>query len=201
LDICDGIFVPNRTWPFNSGGMEDFDFQNILNEQEGMPFWDEFDFEIDLLTVDAIENFNSYIKLGPKRIIFHLSAQKNLEEFENFLDSLDMYIRDNTEIGLAFKPSDDLKIVLKFANKVDFLQCMGADKMGFQGEPLSEKVFENIEILQKELPGIILSVDIGVNLENAPRLIKAGVNRLVVGSGIWKNINPLGALEDFQKLL
>ena len=79
-----------------------------MNEEEGLPFWADFDFELDLMVADASENFDLYMKLGAKRMIFHLGAQKDPEEFEHFLEGLDMYIRDNVEIGLAFKPSDDL---------------------------------------------------------------------------------------------
>ena len=68
-----------------------------------------------------------------------MRAQKNFEEFENFLEGLDMYTRDNVEIGLAFNPSDDLAIVSRLSHKVDFLQCMGSDKIGFQGEDFSDK--------------------------------------------------------------
>src|SRR3990167_5629014 len=159
IDFCDGVFVPSQTWPFATGGFEDMDFQKIMNEEEGMPFWEEFDFEFDLMVADAVENFIFYMKLGPKRMIFHLSAQKNLEEFEHFLEGLDMYKRDNVEIGLAFKPHDDLDIVSRLSHKVDFLHCMGSDKVGFQGEPFSPKALENIKFLKKELPGVVISVD------------------------------------------
>jgi pentose-5-phosphate-3-epimerase len=92
IDICDGILVPSQTWPFSSGGMDDYDFHKIMNEQEGMPFWEEFDFEFDLMVADAVENFDLYMKLGPKRIIFHPNIGDNLEEFEHFLEGLDMYM-------------------------------------------------------------------------------------------------------------
>jgi ribulose-phosphate 3-epimerase len=200
LDICDGIFVRSLTWPFATGGFEDFDFLKIINEEEGLPFWADFNFEFDLMVADAVENFDIYLKLGPKRMIFHLGAQKNLEEFEHFLESLDMYIRDNVEIGLAFRPSDDLAVVSKLSSKVDFLHCMGSDKIGLQGEPFSPKALEDIKFLKKNLPGIVISVDIGINLENAETILSAGVDRLTVGSGIWKSGDPIGALENFQSL-
>lgn len=201
LDFCDGIFVGSKTWPFSSGGFEDDDFQKILNEEEGLPFWDEFDFEFDLMVANAVENFDTYMKLGPKRIIFHLSAQKNLSEFEDFLDGLDIYIRDNVEMGIAFKPSDDLEVVSRLSNKVDFLQCMGIDNIGAQGQEFNQKVLENIKYLKENLPGIVLSVDGGVNLENAETILDAGVDRITVGSGIWRNPDPIGALEKFQSLV
>src|SRR3989344_2229363 len=104
IDICDGVAVPSQTWPFTSGGLNDFDFRKIMNEEEGMPFWEDFDFEFDLMVADAALNFDLYMKLGPKRLIFHPDIGGEVEEFENFLEGLDMYIRDNVEIGIAFKP-------------------------------------------------------------------------------------------------
>src|SRR5689334_4867740 len=71
LDFCDGVLVPSQSWPFATGGFEDQNFVKIINEEEGLPFWQEFDFEFDLMVSEAIENFDIYIKLGPKRIIFH----------------------------------------------------------------------------------------------------------------------------------
>jgi ribulose-phosphate 3-epimerase len=200
IDFCDGVFVQNQTWPFSSGGFNDSNFVKIINEEEGMPYWQDFDFEFDLMVADAVENFDIYMKLGPKRMIFHLSAQKNIEDFENFLEGLDLYIRDNVEIGIAFNPSDDLALVSKLSHKVDFLQCMGSDKLGFQGESFSEKALENIKFLKKNLPGVVISVDIGITLENIEELLEAGADRLAVGSGIWKSGDPLGTLETFQNL-
>ena len=60
IDICDGIFVPSKTWPFSTGGAEDYNFHRILNEEEGMPFWEDIDFEFDLMVVDAVKNFDIY---------------------------------------------------------------------------------------------------------------------------------------------
>jgi ribulose-phosphate 3-epimerase len=203
IDICDGVAVPNQCWPFASGGFADFDFQKIINEEEGMPFWQEFDFEFDLMAMDSVENFDIYMKLGPKRIIFHLLAQKNIENFEHFLEGLDMYIRDNVQIGLAFRPSDDLTLVSRLSHKVDFLHCMGSDQVGFQGTGVvfTDKALENIKFLRKSLPGVVISVDIGVNLENAQMILRAGADRLTVGSGIWKSADPLGTLQILQDLV
>jgi len=207
LDICDGVFVPSQTWPFATGGFDDADFAKIMNEEEGLPFWTDFDFELDLMVADAVENFESYMKLGAKRIIIHLpaqaglGAQKSIEEFENFLEGLDIYVRDSVEIGLAFKPSDDLLTVSRLSHKVDFLHCMGSDNVGYQGEPFSPKALENIKFLKQSLPGIVISVDIGVNSENAESILDAGADRLIIGSAIWKDKDPIGALENFQSLV
>lgn len=203
IDICDGVAVGSQAWPFTTGGFYDFDFQKIMNEEEGMPFWEEFDFEFDLMVADAVENFYLYMKLGPKRLIFHPDVggkRGKIEEFENFLEGLDMYIRDNVQIGIAFKPSDDLSVVSRLSHKADFLHCMGSDKIGFQGETFSEKALENIKFLKKSLPGVTISVDIGIDLQNAESILSAGADRLTVGSSIWKSGDPIGTLQSFQSL-
>ncbi len=202
IDICDGIFVPSQSWPFTSGGFSDFDFRKIVNEEEeGMPFLGEFDFEFDLMVMNAVENFDLYMKLGPKRLIFHPDFGNNTEEFRHFLEGLDMYVRDNVEIGIAFRPSNDLSTVSKLSEKVDFLHCMGSDKIGFQGEIFSDKSLANIKFLKKNLPGIVVSVDIGINLENAQSILSTGADRLIVGSSIWRNPDPIGTLQAFQSLV
>ncbi len=201
IDIQDGIFTEKPTWPFATGGFEDADFEKIINEEQGLPYWTDFDYEFDLMIVDAMENFDIYLKLGLKRMIFHLSAQRDLQEFENFLEWIDMYTRDNIELGLAFRPSDNLAIVSRISHQVDFLHCMGSDKIGFQGEAFSPKALENIKFLKKNLSGVVISVDIGINLQNAKVILDAGADRLTVGSGIWKSGDPIGALETFQSLV
>jgi ribulose-phosphate 3-epimerase len=201
IDFCDGNFVRNQTWPFAFGGFNDYDFRKIINEEEGMPFWNDFDFEFDLMVRDAVENFDLYMKLGPKRVIFHLGSERSIREFEHFLDGLDLYTRDNIEIGLAFNPDEDLSVVSRLSYKVDFLQCMGINNIGFQNEKFNEKVLENIKYLKDKLQGVVISVDGGVNMENIETLIKSGVDRVVVGSAIWKNGDPVGALQAFQDLI
>jgi ribulose-phosphate 3-epimerase len=80
---------------------------------------------------------------------------------------------------------------------------MGIEKIGFQGQEskLNEKVLENIKFLKNNLPGVVVSVDGGINLENAERVLKTGVDRLAVGSAIWKSGDPVGALKTFQGLV
>lgn len=200
IDFCDGIFVQSKTWPFTAGGFDDYDFQNIIKEEQGLPYWQDFDFEFDLMIADAVENFDTYIKLGPKRMIFHVEAMKNLEDFRNFLEGIDMYIRDNIEIGIAFKPSQPLENIFPLIPYVDFVQCMGNDKIGFGGVELDEKVYERIEILREKYPDLPIEIDIGVNEETAPLLVEAGATKLITGSVLFNSDDKLGLIERFENL-
>ena len=190
VDLCDGIFVPSKTWPFDSAHgelMSDFNFQRILNEEEGMPFWQDIEFELDMMVSDAVSNFDIYTKLGAKRIIFHLESVGSLDEFKDFLEGMDVYIRDTLEIGIALRPSTPNEKIFPLINYIDFVQCMGNDKIGQQGVELDEKVYEKIKDLREKYKDLPIAVDIGVNEHTAPFLVEAGATKLVAGSMIFKS--------------
>lgn len=208
IDLCDGVFVKSLTWPFEAPSTEegvtqhnlDQHFLNILQEREGMPFWEDMDFELDLMVHDAVQNFDIYTKLGPKRIIFHLGAVGDLEEFKHFLEGIDMYVRDSIKIGVAIIPSTPLEEIYKIANDIDFVQFMGNDKIGYQGVTLDEKVYGLIKTLREKYPDMPIGVDIGVNNETAPKLVEAGVTKLAAGSAIFNSDDIIGTIERFQNL-
>lgn len=201
IDFCDGIFVKNKTWPFSAGGADDVKFKSILNEEEGMPFWEDIDFELDLMVADAVENFDIYTKLGPKRIVFHIEAVGNLEEFKNFLEGIDVYVRDAIQIGIAINTATPVEQIFPLVNHIDFVQCMGIEKTGFQGQSFDERVLSHIKILKEKYPNIIISVDGGVNFETAPKLIKAGADRLVAGSLILKSVDIRETISELESLV
>lgn len=224
VDICDGVFVKNTTWPFFHQAEQSFDFSHyvppsgiprsknqktvlldqhfckILNEQEGMPFWEDMDFELDLMVTDAVENFDIYTKLGPKRIIFHLEAVGNPEEFRHFLEGIDNYVRDAMQIGIAINPDTSIEQIFSLINNIDFVQIMGIDHVGFQGENFDEKCLNHIKTLKEKFSDLTISVDGGVNLETAPALTSAGASRLVIGSAIFDTDDIIGTIEEFKNL-
>lgn len=203
IDICDGDFVKNTTWPFSTGGASDHYFQNIMNEQEGMPFWEDIDFELDLMVSDAVANFDIYTKLSPKRIVFHLEAEeikRDIVEFKNFIEGIDPYIRDSIEIGVAINTTTNIEEIFPLVNSVDFIQCMGIENIGFQGQEFDDRVLSHIKTLKEKYSDLIISVDGAVDLENASALVEAGATRLVIGSAIFKQNDIIDSIESFKNL-
>lgn len=200
VDICDGVFVSHLSWPFLNKSEFDAHFNKILNEQEGMPFWEDIDFELDLMVLDAVSNFDIYMKLGGKRMIFHLEAVGNLQEFRNFLEGLDIYTREMVELGVALNIKTPLESLFPLIGQIDFVQFMGIDKIGFQSEDFDEKVLEKIREFRKKFPETVISVDGGVDFNIAPKLVAAGVNRLVIGSAIFNADDIIGTIEEFKNL-
>ena len=209
IDICDGVYVKSLTWPFLSREMEanvneaelDYNFRKILNEEEGLPFWEDMEFELDLMVMDAVTNFDIYTKLGPKRIIFHIGAIGVLEDFQHFLEGIDHYVRDVIEIGVAISPGKSVEQIFPLINSLDFVQVMGIDHEGKQGEEFDEKCLEHIKTLKEKFPDLVISVDGAVSLENAPALVRAGASRLAIGSDIFNTDDIIGTIERFREIL
>lgn len=199
IDICDGVFVKNRTWPFEGGDFDQY-FTKMMAEEEGMPFWEDIDFELDLMVADAVSNFDHFLKMGPKRMIFHLEATGDLMEFKNFLEGIDVYIRDTIQFGVAINPMTPIEKIFPIVNLVDFIQCMGIDREGFQGQPFDEKDLDHIVNLKKKYPDLIISVDGGVDFNTAPRILEAGADRLVIGSAIFKSEDIRGTIQEFRMI-
>lgn len=191
LDICDGRYVDTKTYPYS----DDFNLENLERETEGMPFWQEIDYELDLMVLNPFEEMEKFLAMSPSRIIFHLKSVKdNLDEFIKFKDEYSNYI----SIGLAIEQDDNTGEAHEFIAEANFVQCMGIARVGRQGQAFDKKVFELIKEIKSKFPEKEIQVDGGVNTSNISELENAGVSNLIVGSAIFKSENPKLAIEELK---
>lgn len=197
IDVCDGKFVESHTWPMQAYDQESVN--QIIGEDEGLPYWEHVDFEFDLMIKNAINQFDFFVKLGAKRLVFHLEAEdkKNLQEFINLMDP---YTRENLEIGIAINTKTEVEELLPFINSIDFVQCMGIERIGYQGEPFDARVLLQIKNLRELYPDLTISVDGSVNETTAPLLIEAGANRLIVGSALMRSFDVKSTMKELESL-
>ena len=186
IDVMDGRLTSKKTWPYIFTEL-DKNFGSILREEEGFPFWNDVDFEVDLMVKEPEKIWRDWVTLGAKRIIFHIES---IADPKSFLDIVrkNSVSKDSplyTEIGFALNITTPHETLYPFIEQLDFVQFMGIAEIGFQGSTFSESVFAKIEDLRNRYPELIISVDGGVNLEVAKRLVVPGVNRIVVGSAIF----------------
>lgn len=186
IDLTDGVFVASTTWPYN--GEDEDGFERILAEEEGLPYWADFNFEFDLMVKDATKNLPMFITMGAKRIIFHYEAEDSTDLIE-FFEGIDPYIRENIEFGIAFSPSTPLENIYPLVPYLDVVQCMGSDTLGMHGVPLDERVYEILRTLRTKYADLPLSVDIGVTRDTIAKLQDAGATRVATGSMVWKSDN------------
>jgi ribulose-phosphate 3-epimerase len=190
VDVCDGQFVPNATWPYKK---EDDSFERILHEEQGLPGWEKLDFEIDLMANDPEKLVEDWVTAGASRIVLHYESEGNVAEAVDMLEG-------RVELGLALNIDTPIEVIEPFREKIQFIQCMGIDHVGFQGQEFNEVVVEKVRAISEMYPEIPVSVDGGVSLETAKELIDAGVDRLVIGSAIFNADNYTEAVQAFKSL-
>lgn len=199
IDVVDGQFAPKRTWPYTPRGQEEF--FRIAHEEEGLPLWQDLDYEIDLMVKNPEEAIGEWIAAGARRLIFHIESTRSpgelLSRFEAESGKGSEY---EVECGLALNIETPLEDVGPYLSRIGFVQLMGIARIGFQGEPFDERVLTRLSKLRERYPDLILSVDGGVHLENAPSLIAAGASRLVAGSEIFGSADIKETLERFASL-
>ncbi|OGI61700.1 hypothetical protein A2645_01150 [Candidatus Nomurabacteria bacterium RIFCSPHIGHO2_01_FULL_39_9] len=191
LDLMDGVFVPEKTWPFLNlkQGIEEV-------KENGLPFWQDLDFELDLMVRNASNLLEELIQLGPSRIIFHIEAEDTLN-----IKKIKERLGESIEIGLAINPQTSIEKIEPFISDINFVQCMGIAKIGYQGQPFDEKVFDHINYLQKNYPKLTISVDGSVNFDTIGKLTEAGVSRFVIGSAIFGAENIHKTIEEFYGII
>lgn len=206
IDVTDGVFVPERSWPYIK--TPDPDFASILKEENGFPFWETIDFEVDMMISNPESQWESWLTAGAKRIIIHAESVKteSAKNLKNLFETIKKKLPSEdsllyTEIGVALNIDTPNEEIYPLLSSVDFVQFMGIAKIGFQGQPFDDRVLAKISDLRGKYPNATISVDGGVNKENAVSLVKAGANRLVVGSAIFETEDIPETLMDFQSLV
>jgi len=165
---------------------------DIFEGQEGLPHWEEFDFEFDLY-VEPGGFVMGAGELGASSIVVHArhaSARAALQELQSYRGG-DFAVR----VGLALRPTDMPEALDAFAGLYDFVQVMGIDNEGRQGEPFNPHTIELVRALRMAHVDMPVQVD-GHAAGHEHELAEAGATTLVVGSAILTADNPKSALKE-----
>lgn len=193
IDICDGRLTPAPSWPYiNEYG----EMKEILGQERGLPLWDAFDFEIDLMVLNPKHDYEQWIDAGASGIIFHYD-----EKLAEVLKEIISNTKDRgVRAGLALGVDTPIAVLKDFKDIIDSVQLMGIKQIGFQGQPFEESVIAKVAQVKEKYPDLIVSIDGGVNFETAPKLAEAGVDVLVVGSAIFNQGDVPEAVFYFKSL-
>ena len=181
IDVMDGKYTNSISWPYGKHGEH---FENILKEDEGLPFWQELNYELDLMVSDPYTEALKWARSGVGRIVLHNKTLRkgNPEELIDELKNLGI------EVGIAILPDENLEEIKNIVDRVDYVQFMGIEKVGFQNQEFSKGVVTKIVEFNNLYPDKIISVDGGVDSDTAGDLFDAGARRLVSGSYIFEGI-------------
>lgn len=177
LDVMDGVFVKNATWPYFAEASQGKHNPNDLKD---------FKAKVKIEAHLMIENPEAVIDEWQNvadRIIVHFESK--IANLESLIKKVHQSVK---QIGLAINLETDYSIIEPFLKELDLVLLMAIDP-GWGGQKFEEKVLEKIEALRKIWPEGNIEIDGGINGENIKRILTAGANLFNVGSYIYNSEN------------
>jgi ribulose-phosphate 3-epimerase len=133
--------------------------------------------------IPIVENFKKFVLTFKRAIV---SA-----EMHRPLGAVVGHIKDilGLEVGVAINPETPIHEIEEVLHRIDQLTIMGVHP-GFQGQTFQKEIFEKIEQVKSHRKDLIIEVDGGITEELIQPLIKAGADKLCIGSLIFQSSDP-----------
>ena len=172
LDVVDGMFVRNRSWPHDPPGSPSA-VSDLLQSVNVI---------VDIMSYESVRVAREWLSAGAKGIVLHLeviSEKKEISSLKKDFDSFELYLSGNDTLAVSE--------YMRFADVIDGVQLMGIHEIGSQGQPQSELVIKNIRNLRSLAPRLPIMIDGSVNEGTIDDLLSAGANHFVVGSAMMNS--------------
>ncbi|MBP9669067.1 MAG: tryptophan synthase subunit alpha [Candidatus Pacebacteria bacterium] len=150
-------------------------------------------YEAHIMEVDKGRLLTHFLGIGVTRVIFQFEAFSEVHEIEELVHMTHL---QGAEVGIALLIETPLSVLSALVPHIDFVQLMSIGSIGAQGRAFDERVLERIHEA-RALHTLPISVDGGITPERVVALKEAGADRLVVGSAIVKQPDPLVAFKKF----
>ncbi len=169
FDIMDGHFVPNIS----------FGEKLVSDVRKSFP---SVFFDVHLMVTNPLRYVSTCADAGANAVTFHV------EEENFFYRTVQAIQNQNMKVGIACNPKTSIAIIQELLPYVDIVLVMSVEP-GFGGQafiPSSlRKIIQLHEIRLREQLNFRISVDGGINGENAGAIVDAGADILVMGSAFF----------------
>ncbi|MFZ5559826.1 MAG: ribulose-phosphate 3-epimerase [Patescibacteria group bacterium] len=197
LDVMDGVFVNNETWPHSV-------IPGIA--KRGKPFLKELEklkklknkvkIEAHLMVERPEEEFDEWLKIAD-RIIVHFESKITNREL-GIRELIKKAHKKKKGIGLALNPETHYAVAMPFLKDLDLVLFMTVQP-GWGGQELKGWVLNKIEFLRNKWPKGNIEVDGGINDENIKRIFKSGANLICAGTYIYRGKDIRQAIKNLKK--
>lgn len=183
IDIMDGIFVPNISFGFPVCA--------AIHQHTQKPL------DYHLMIQHPDQYLEQCKKNGAEIISVHYEACPHLHRTVQAINQLDC------KAGVAINPHNHADILREIIAEVDVVLVMSVNP-GFGGQEFipstTQKVKDLRALAHERNPELIIEVDGGVNLLNAPELFEAGADMLVAGSSVFKSEDPISTIHKMKNV-
>lgn len=185
VDVVDGVFVPPLSWPYTTEHAIPAVAHALLAP---------FSLEVDLMVEDQLGAAAAWLQAGADQLVFHAEviSPTLLETFR---------VAQDVSVGISSLNSLPLSRLYEYFPFVDYVQVMGIAQIGAQGLPFDESVLARIAQIQSDFPGMPISIDGSMNRTTLPRIVPLGLSRIIVGSAIMGQSDPLAAYHELVALV
>ena len=180
VDVVDGVYAGNATWPFfgDGGSVEHLSEKQLADKVECL-YGLRVPFELDLMVQSPEDSLGVWLMTDATRLIIHRASTQYVSYCVNRVKD------DGREVYLGLTANDTLEGVAAVLDIVDGVQCMGIAEIGKQGEPYDERIEALIVDIRKAHPNLPIQVDGGVSVQTIPRLLETGVTQFAAGSALF----------------
>jgi ribulose-phosphate 3-epimerase len=180
-DVMDGYFVPNHSF-----GVD------ILKQIK-----QNFDFVYDVhLMVSNPRLFIEYFSKVADVLTIHIEACKDVQEA---IELINIIHNHGIKAGICIKPNTSVFAIEPLLNLVDLVLVMSVEP-GFGGQCFMVEMLEKVKLLKefknKNDYHYMIQIDGGINKETGEQARLAGVENLVVGSYLFKDLTS--RISEFQ---
>ncbi len=183
LDVMDGRFVPNISF-----GLPVIKQVTQANQKIS---------DVHLMILEPEKYTPAFKEAGADILSVHLEACPHLHRNIEQIKSLGM------QAGVAINPHTPVSLLKDILADIDQV-CIMSVNPGFGGQkfiPHSLTRIRELRTLIDELGLTVkIEVDGGVTLENAPSIIEAGADVLVVGNTVFSSPDPAGTIRQLVAL-
>jgi ribulose-phosphate 3-epimerase len=182
LDIMDGVFVPNIS----------FGFPVI----EAIRDLSEKPLDVHLMIIDPDRFLERFRDAGATNLTVHYETCPNLHRTVTEIRNLGM------KAGVTLNPHSPVILLRDILPYIDMVLLMTVNP-GYGGQTFIpgsiNKIGELRSMIDEGGYDVLIEVDGGVDLQNAPVLVHAGVDVLVAGSTIFSSSDPVEVISRLRE--
>lgn len=199
LDIMDGIFVYNETWPHSVIPGVAKRGKAFLKELEKLKkLKTKIKIEAHLMVEKPEEEFDDWLKIAD-RVIVHFESKITNREL-GIRELIEKAHKKKKGIGLTLNPETHYAVATPFLKDLDLVLFMTVQP-GWGGQELKEWVLNKIEFLRKKWPKGNIEVDGGVNDENISKIVQSGANLICAGTFIYRSQDIKQAIKNLTNAI